>query len=176
MKVCLDYGHGGRDLGACYGAKREADDVLAIGKIVAKHLRAKGVVVQETRKDDSFVSLASRCHIANKANYDYFISFHRNAYFPEIASGTEVYVHPNGSPKARRLASRLQACLVDFGYRDRGVKKANFYVLRGTRAPALLVEIGFIDNSVDNWRFDRHMEEMAKRLAEEIVGTDPQQS
>lgn len=170
MKVCFDYGHGGKDPGALYRGRRESDDVLEMGMEVARQLRQHGVIVHETRSGDHTVSLQRRCQIANMQDYDYFISFHRNAYMPEVARGAETYIYLNPSLKAYYMAFRIQRALADIGFRDRGVKKAKFYVLRKTKAPAILVEMGFIDHGGDNKLWDSKKDEIASALARAILG------
>lgn len=171
VRLCFDYGHGGKDSGACYMGRKESHDVLSIGQEVAKRVRQGGITVDETRTHDVAVSLGERCRYENKRQYDYFISFHRNAYKPELANGAETYMYLNGGPKAYTLARNIQDSLVGLGFHNRGVKRADFYVLRGTRAPSILVEIGFIDHSKDNNLFDSKREEIAEALAGTIIST-----
>ena len=171
MRVCFDYGHGGKDSGACYMDRRESREVLSIGQEVAKQVRQHGIIVDETRTSDRAVSLGERCQFERKKNYDYFISFHRNAYKPEVANGVEVYTYLNGGPKAHNLATNIQNSLVVLGFKNRGIKRANFYVLRETRAPAVLVEIGFIDHSGDNRLLDLKRKEIVETVAQAIVET-----
>lgn len=159
IKLCFDYGHGGKDTGAIYKGRKEAQDNLKVGMAVAKKLRQQGIIVDETRTSDVTLSLKERSDFENKAKYDYFISFHRNAFKPETANGVESYVYITGNDKSRKLAEKIQSALVSTGYKDRGVKTANFYVLKETKAPAILIEIGFIDSTSDNEIFDnKHME------------------
>ena len=94
-RLCFDYGHGGEDPGACYNGRKESNDVLIIGRAVAGEIRRHGVTVDETRISDTTVSLTNRSAFENKNTYDYFISFHRNAYKPEKAEGVEVYTYLN---------------------------------------------------------------------------------
>ena len=164
MRICFDYGHGGKDPGACYMGRKESQEVLSIGKEIAKGVRRQGIIVDETRTEDRTLSLTQRCHFENKKNYDYFISFHRNAYKPEIANGAEVYTYLEGGVVAHRLAQNIQGALVALGFKNRGVKKANFQVLRNTKAPAVLVEIGFIDHSEDNRLYDQKRREIIEAL------------
>jgi len=70
---------------------------------------------------------------------------------------------------AKNLADKIQKGLVDVGFKNRGVKKANFHVLRQTRAPAILLEIGFIDNTKDNIIFDTKFDEIVKVIAKAIL-------
>lgn len=75
----------------------------------------------------------------------------------------------NPGEKSRELAESIQASLVILGFVDRGVKEANYHVLRETKAPAVLVEIGFIDNSEDNNLFDEKRSEIIKAIAKSIL-------
>ena len=169
IRICLDFGHGGNDPGAVYNNRCEKDDVLKIGKSVAAELRRHGVIVDETRTEDITMSLKERSNFENKKKYDYFISFHRNASKPEKAEGVETFTYINQTEKAKSLAEKMQRALVDVGFKDRGVKAANFHVLRETKAPAVLIEIGFIDNSKDNKLFDSNFEKIVKALSKAIL-------
>ena len=168
-RLCFDYGHGGEDGGACYNGRKESNDVLNLGKEVAEEVRRHGVTVDETRTSDITVSLNDRSDFENRNAYDYFISFHRNAYEPEKAKGVETYTYLNPGAKSKDLAQRVQASLVGLGFTDRGVKEANFHVLRETKAPAILIETGFIDNSEDNNLFDAKRNEIIKAIAKAIL-------
>jgi N-acetylmuramoyl-L-alanine amidase len=74
-----------------------------------------------------------------------------------------------GSEKSKELAKRIQTSLIELGFADRGVKTANYYVLRATKAPAVLVEVGFIDSSEDNKLFDSKKDEIAKGIAKAVL-------
>jgi N-acetylmuramoyl-L-alanine amidase len=126
-------------------------------------------VVDEIRTTDKAVSLVERSSFANSKGCDYFISFHRNAFKPEQAKGVETFVYTSPSTKSVQLAEKIQAALVGVGFTNRGVKKANFHVLRETKAPAVLVEVGFIDNSGDNRLFDSKRDEIIKALVKAIL-------
>lgn len=153
-RICADYGHGGSDPGGTYKGRKEKDDALAVGRAVTAELRRHGVTVDETRTSDATVSLKSRSDFENKKAYDYFISFHRNAFKPEAARGAETYTYLNGRPDTKTLAKKINDALAAVGFVNRGIKEANFHVLRETKAPAILTEIGFIDNTADNGIFD----------------------
>jgi N-acetylmuramoyl-L-alanine amidase len=168
-RICTDYGHGGNDSGAVYKGRKESDDNLALGKAVTAELRRHGVIVDETRTEDIAVSLNERSNFENQQVYDYFISFHRNAFKPEQAKGVETYTYLNPGGKAKGLADKIQAALGGVGFTNRGVKAANFHVLRETKAPAVLVEVGFIDNTGDNQLFDGKRDEIVKAIAGAIL-------
>lgn len=169
IRLCFDYGHGGEDPGAVYLGRKEAADVLSLGMEVARDIRRHGVAVDETRTTDVDVPLRNRTDLENKQDYDYFISFHRNAFMKEAASGAETFVYTEAPEKSKTLASKIQAALVEVGFADRGVKAANFHVLRESRAPAVLVEIGFIDNSRDNALFDKKYGEIVKGISRAVL-------
>ncbi|NMB27873.1 MAG: N-acetylmuramoyl-L-alanine amidase [Tissierellia bacterium] len=168
-RLCFDYGHGGEDPGAIYKGRCEKDDTLNLGRAVAKELRRHGVLVDETRTTDKTLSLKERSDMENKKKYDYFISFHRNAFKPETAQGIETFTYTSQTAKAKGLADKIQKELVGVGFKDRSVKKANFHVLRETKAPAVLVEIGFIDNTKDNGLFDSKFDKMAEVISKAIL-------
>ena len=169
VKVCFDYGHGGRDPGALYKGRKESMDNLDLGMSVAEQVGIYSLEIGETRDSDINLSLKERVDFANRGSYDYFISFHRNAFKPEVASGAEVFIHLNASPKAKALAEEIQKGLVSCGFKNRGVKTANFYVLSKTKMPAVLIEIGFIDNSLDNELFDLKRKEIIHEISRAII-------
>lgn len=168
-KLCFDYGHGGNDPGASYKGRREADDVIFIGRKIAEEVRRHGIIVDKTRTSNATVSLQQRSNFENKNNYDYFISFHRNAFKPEQARGVETFIYLNPGAKAEAMAEKIQRALVAIGFSNRGVKRENFHVLRETKAPAILVEMGFIDNSKDNQLFDSKKGQIIEALALAIL-------
>ncbi len=145
MKVCIDAGHGGKDSGAAGRAVAEKWIALDVARRVAEKLRNSAIEVVLTRDEDYFVELAERANLSNNAGADIFISIHCNS-ADESARGTEVWIYP-GEKKDRRLAEDILRRLVErTGFRDRGVKEENFAVLRLTKCPAALVELGFISN------------------------------
>lgn len=168
-RLCFDYGHGGEDPGATYNGRKESNDVLSIGRAIAAEVRRHGITVDETRTTDATVSLNDRSNFENRNTYDYFISFHRNAYQSEKARGVETYTYLNPGEKSKSLSQKIQTSLAALGFADRGVKEANYHVLRETEAPAVLVEIGFIDNTGDNNLFDSKKNEIIKALAKAIL-------
>lgn len=171
MLILFDYGHGGKDPGATYKGRQEANDVLLLRQAIAKQLRAAGLQIDETRTTNTTLSLQQRIEIERKKKYDLFISFHRNAFKPETANGAEVFVFnfANSASKSKPLADKIQRALVNVGFKDRGVKEANFYVLKNTRAPALLLEVGFIDNSIDNKLFDEKFDSIVDVITQAIM-------
>ena len=149
MKWYLDFGHGGKDSGAVSANKtKESNIVLKIGMLVKNNLEKAGEEVVTTREKDLYYSLDYRTSKANKENCDYFVSLHMNSSTNKSAKGVEVWVYDEKS-KVYNLAKNICTNLSkDINTPNRGVKVSkNFYVLRKTKMPSLLIEIDFISNS-----------------------------
>jgi N-acetylmuramoyl-L-alanine amidase len=155
-KVVLDAGHGGFDSGAAGPTGIEEKTValavtLKVGSILAKN----GVEVIYTRTSDNITwstneakNLQERCDISNKAKPDYFVSIHANS-ATAAAVGIETYYY-GGNQSGAKLAQAVQTELIkETGKSNRGIKTANFYVLRNMDATAILVETSFISNPVE---------------------------
>lgn len=171
LLVVLDPGHGGKDPGAVgIGGLQEKDVVLPISHHVRKTLESNGLQVRMTRWDDRFISLAGRTEMANRLDADLFISIHANAISmsrPDV-NGAETFYYSNG----RALAQAIQRSIIaKINMRDRGVKKANFYVLRNSAMPAVLVEVGFVTGRLDAPRLadPNFRQRMADAIADGIL-------
>jgi len=146
--IVVDAGHGGHDVGAKGVEHVEKDLCLQLCLQLQRELEAKGARVVMTRPSDTFVSLESRCAIANSCNADLFVSIHLNSTpTRNSATGTETYWH---TPKSQRLARALHRRVVgSVGSLDRGIRNRRFYVVRNTQMPSVLLEVGFINNRSD---------------------------
>lgn len=147
--IVVDAGHGGRDIGASGRKSNEKDINLKtakrVSKLIRKHCRHVEVIM--TRTNDEYVTLSDRSGMANFFNADLFLSIHSNS-ARGWAEGTETFIHPcaKGS-KSERFARLIEWQYVNHGNRNsRGVKTGNLAVLRETKMPAVLTEIGFISN------------------------------
>ncbi|MEW6045018.1 MAG: N-acetylmuramoyl-L-alanine amidase [Bacillota bacterium] len=155
FKVVIDPGHGGSDPGAIGPTGlREADVTLAVARRVAEII-APHYAVRLTRTDDRglgatpALDLHARAEIANRLDADAYVSIHCNAATTPAAHGVETYSLTTGGT-GERLAKAIQAeMLAATGLTDRGVKTANFAVLRLTKMPAALVEMAFISNPAE---------------------------
>lgn len=150
FKIVIDAGHGGRDQGAAGRKAQEKDITLKIAQRTGKYIRrrTRGVDVILTRDKDEFISLNERANFANFCQADLFISIHANS-ARGYAEGTETFVwNKRHNPWSLKLAQLIQEEYTERGKRkNRGVKKANFAVLRNTNMPAVLTEVGFISNA-----------------------------
>lgn len=152
MRVFIDPGHGGPDVGAVGPTGlREADVVLDVAERLASLLPPGTALL--TRYGDVAVGLAERAAMANQRKADLFVSIHCNAAGNREAQGTESWYHGD-SERGKRLASYLYEELVqEFPQAvRRGVKsdltryRTGFAVLRETAMPAALVELEFISH------------------------------
>jgi N-acetylmuramoyl-L-alanine amidase len=168
--VVVDAGHGGKDNGAFrrYGGA-EKNATLDVATRLERKLRESQFHTVMTRSSDVFVPLDERTAISNSQKNAIFVSVHFNDSRRRGIHGFETYYH---SPVARELAYRIQQHLVTMrGASDRGVKTANFRVLRKAFYPAVLVECGFLSNRSEGAgaKSASYRDELADKIAEAIV-------
>ena len=157
--IIIDAGHGGPDSGAVSpGGLKEKDVVLDIALELIrwnKELSNNTFDIYLTRSSDTLISLGDRTKLAQHLKPYAFISIHSNHAKNKKAVGIEVYTyHPINigyelHSKSYKLATTIcSEITTGLGFVDRGVKTANFQVLRGTKnvCPAVLVELGFLSN------------------------------
>ena len=172
--IVVDAGHGGSDCGAVgQNGLLEKDVTLKVALRLEKYLTEAGVKVLMTRKKDADVAYAyattneelqARVDVGNKNNADLFLSIHIDSFVNPEANGTSVYIYDD-----TYLGKCLHDELIDrLGRKDRGVKFANFYVLRNTAMPASLVELMFISNEEEEaiLREEDTIEQAARALYE----------
>ena len=109
---------------------------------------------------------------ANEAGVDFFISIHRNS-FPQdnAVSGVESLVYDKSGIKLE-MAENINEQLEGIGFVNLGVKaRPGLVVLRRTKMPAVLVEVGFINSDTDNMLFDDNFSDIALAIAEGILDT-----
>lgn len=170
--IMLDAGHGGRDPGAVYRGRQEKDDTLRLVLALGEILQNNGIDVEYTRTTDVYESPYEKAMEANQAGVDFFISIHRNSY-PEdnVVSGVESLVYDLSGIKLE-MAEDINEQLESVGFVNLGVKaRPNLVVLRRTKMPAVLVEVGFINSEIDNQLFDENFEDIAQAIAGGILDT-----
>lgn len=170
--IMLDAGHGGRDPGAVYNGRSEKDDALALTLAVGEILQTRGIDVMYTRTTDVYESPYQKAMEANGAKVDFFISIHRNSNpTPNTSSGVESLVY-NKSGIKLEMAENINEQLETIGFVNLGVKeRPGLVVLRRTKMPAVLVEVGFINSDTDNMLFDNSFDDIALTIAEGILDT-----
>ena len=153
VSICIDPGHGGSDPGAQGCGLSEAEINLNVSMKLKPLLEAAGYEVYMTRTTDTDVSLAGRSSFANSKGVTTFASIHTNS-AGAVACGIETYCYTgctSSKGHAYQQARNIQDEMVavwggDGKLKDRGVKEANFHVVRETSMPATLTELGFINN------------------------------
>ena len=170
--VVIDAGHGGNNPGAVYGGRLEKDDALALSLAVGRILEESDVRVYYTRTDDVYESPAQKAMEGNAVGADYFVSIHRNASpYPNEYTGVETLVYSRYG-EAARLADNINAGLELVGFKKLGInEQPGLAVLRRTRMPAVLVEVGFINTDEDNNIFDQRFDEISQAIADGILDT-----
>ena len=171
-KIMLDAGHGGSDLGAVYNGRQEKDDNLQLMLAVGKILSENGIDVVYTRTTDVYQTPFEKAMLANQSDADFFISFHRNS-SPKANQydGVEVLLYDKSGIKYE-MAENILGAMGEVGFREIGIEeRPGLVVLRRTKMPALLLEIGFINSDVDNQLFDEKFDEIAQGIAGAILGT-----
>lgn len=178
--ITIDPGHGGSDSGAVGpNGYTEKEGAFAISQKVDSILNQSGAKVVMTRDSDVDVygpnasarnELQARVDVGNNANSDIFVSIHCNAFVNPAANGTQTFYY-GSSYQGQRLAQSIQEKMIEAnGLRDRGISTCNFYVVKHSYMPAVLIETAFITNydeeallSDDEWQTT-----MAKAIAEGI--------
>ena len=175
MIIGLDMGH--TLSGAGTGARGYVEETVKnreAGNRLMAMLREKGHTVINCTVDKSSNDLSDRVRKANAQKLDLFVSLHLNAFKSTTSEmGVETHIYNgnySGKEANRRYAQAIQTALVqDVKWIDRKVKESNFYVLRETVAPAVLVELGFCDSQGDMNKWNT--EKIAAALFRGITGT-----
>lgn len=140
--IVIDAGHGGNDFGATMNGVSEKDMVLNIARQIKKASDKDGTYdVILTRTDDTSTTLTERTEQINKLNPEMVISLHINR-TPEkntAKSGYEIFIQ--NTEKSKNLAEKLSAKLGECS-----IKEENLHILRNSKSPAVLVELGYINN------------------------------
>ncbi|MFS1663060.1 GBS Bsp-like repeat-containing protein [Streptococcus sp. zg-JUN1979] len=165
--VYLDAGHGGYDPGASYFGQHEKNLTLQVQQRLKAKLEASGYQVVTSRTTDKAVELLDRSQNANQSQADIFVSLHFNASTSAAANGLETYyyvydanynprlnkTYHNDAERLKRSSDLAQAIQTNVqattGFKNNGVKRETFAVVRETVAPAVLVELGYISNAAE---------------------------
>jgi N-acetylmuramoyl-L-alanine amidase len=174
--VCIDAGHGGKDIGANSGNRLEKDDTLELALKLKEKLEQKDIRVVMTRETDDFLKLSDRNQIANDAQADYFISIHRNA---GKGNGVEEWINAYPDQEAQMYAEAILSNLDAIGISgNRGVKKGtqddateDYAINRDSNMPSVILELGFVNSQTDNELLDQNLDSYAEAICEGIWNT-----
>ena len=172
IKIFIDQGHNpqGVNAGAEGFGMREQDITYNVGMYLADILRNDSRFEVKTSRNSpnevlgtsNSTSLAARVNAANSWSADYFISIHANANTNPAINGSEVYVYQEYTQAYYLAEQVLQAIVERVGTKDNGVRlNPSLYVLRRTKMPAILVELGYITNESDAQKLKDNQYEFA---------------
>lgn len=182
--IVIDAGHGGYDPGAVWGDFYEKDVNLKISKILQRLLEEKGAKVVLTRDGDynyalkgqrgieaKRYDLQKRIDIANEHNADILLTIHVNSTRERVVQGAEVFYHRTSqNGKSLALAIQQQFALIT-GMKKREAKISNCYMVRRSKMPAVLVEVGYLSNAEERERLQdpRYLTVLAEKIADGVV-------
>lgn len=161
IKVYIDQGHNPRDYntGAEGNGYFEQDITYEVGRLLYNYLEANPEFTPRLSRPtpdtvlgtSNASSVITRVNQANSWGADVFISIHTNASVNPSANGSEALIYSTSADEAYALAENILTEMTQItGLRNRGiVERPGLYVLRRTRMPAVLVEMGFITNPED---------------------------
>lgn len=167
--VIIDPGHGGHDRGGNSGKVYEKHLALDTALRLEYYLKQKGIRTKMTRRSDIFISLHGRAAYGNKYSNSIFVSIHYNHSWKRDPHGLETFYR---SAEGKKLASFIQNGMVrKVRTINRGVKYANFYVIRHSKHPAVLVECGFVSNSREREKMKKawFRQSLAEGIGEGII-------
>ena len=177
--VVIDAGHGGTDPGAAGNSIKEKDINLGIALKLEKLLKGKNIKTFLLRQDDTFVGLYDRPYIANALNATLFLSIHNNAIDNTAVSGTETLYSPdnsvNSSFTGKKFAQLIQDLLIQNlnSVNRKTVSRPGLVVLKYTKMPSALAEIGFVTNTNEakNLMDDLYQQKVAQALCDAITNS-----
>ena len=175
VKIVIDAGHGGKELGAVGCCRNyEKDFNLSIARYVEEYLKKMGANVYMTRNSDKFVSLSDRVKYTNEKDAQIFVSIHANSLpdsqNPQLHRGSSIYYYYD---EARPLCeSILNSVANSMNLNIEGIRQASFAVVRNTSAVSVLVETAYVINPDDNELLmtDSFRQKYAGAIAEGIKG------
>ncbi|MBW8347995.1 N-acetylmuramoyl-L-alanine amidase [Bacillus sp. IITD106] len=151
-RIVLDPGHGGNDIGASgQNGTIEKEVTLETAKKIKAALEQAGAEVLLTRDDDEYVALEDRVLYAIENKSNLFISIHYDAFETNDVHGmTTYYYHKRDEKMAESIHTHIAK--QNISSRDRGLSYGDYYVLRESKMPAVLLELGYISNEEDENR------------------------
>ncbi|MEQ9186283.1 MAG: N-acetylmuramoyl-L-alanine amidase [Cryomorphaceae bacterium] len=173
LKIIIDAGHGGDDPGHQVGDVAEKNITASVAEKLTKLLRAAGFDVVVTRDGDAFVPLAQRIDSINSNEKELLISLHLNAADKEDVRGLEMFIPNDSHPHhalSKQFGNHLGRVLNEEAVLNRGMKTADFYVLKNSARPSILVELGFMssDKDLELLKTESYQNELADHLLKSI--------
>lgn len=176
--VVVDAGHGGQDGGTTgVSGAVEAPLNLAVAKLVQSELEKKGVQVIMTRTNDDALAdtkdkdMAARREIIRTEGVDAVVSIHMNNFSDPGISGPMVF-YMKGAEQGKLLATEVVNAVCDaLGRSRRLANPGDYYMVRECKAPAAIVECGFLSNAEDERKLQQgeYQRTLAKAISDGVV-------
>ena len=149
--IVIDAGHGGHDTGSKIDDDLESKIVESIAKKISLLNQENDIEIILLREHDSFIDLNERVNRINKINPDLVLSLHLNSSKNKNGNGINAYVSPlnNFYRKALEKAEGLIDKISNDNLKKGAVKDANLFVIKNSKCPAILLEIGYLSNEND---------------------------
>lgn len=179
--IYIDAGHGGKDPGAIYKEIKEKDINLNYSKKIGEYLESYGAVVYYIRDDDYDLSitdkrrkksdLSNRVKLINESKCDMYLSIHMNSEKTGLWYGPQVFYN-SINKNNKLLAEKVQKKLKKQKLSSRKIALINnAYMYNKIRIPGILIEVGFLSNSVDRNKVlnEEYASEFSKAISVGII-------
>lgn len=149
--IVIDAGHGGKDPGAKIDEELESKIVESIAKKIKALNSSEDLKIILLREDDSFLSLSDRVNKINQIKPDMLISLHLNASKNPNEKGVNAFISSQNGfyDKSLEKANQLIENISNNNLTKGGVKDANLYIIKNSKCPAILLEVGYLSNAND---------------------------
>lgn len=170
INVVIDAGHGGSDNGVSIDGTTEKKIVEQLITKIQAFNKNKNIVIHFTRSTDKFIPLDDRTTFINTIKPDLVLSLHVNSSSNTNNSGMEFYVskESNSYEKSNLIAEKFQSKFLSANFKVAEIKNANFYILKKSEVPAIIMELGYLSNENDKKVLVNSMEQnqIAKKIIE----------
>jgi len=169
FSVVIDASHGGKDTGALSksGSISEKDISLDISKRIVSELSKKDIKAYLSRKDDRFLSLEDRINFFEKSGANLVISIHTNTSNDNSKNGYTTFYQVNNDGSLRLSKCIHKELNLETILQDNGIKTTKAYLLKNSKIPTVLLELGYISNDNDFYNLvdEVNQDTFAKHIA-----------
>ncbi len=165
----IDAGHGGFDNGSNNGNIVESEYSLELAQKIQQLAKKKNINVILTRDGNDFLDLQSRVNKMHELDPELVISLHLNSASNKELKGAEVFINKdNTDANTEKIGAELAQLVSINSIENRGLKKANFKILRDSKKPTFLIELGFASNPTDaeTLKSAYHKNQLAEKIVQ----------
>nr|WP_314544091.1 N-acetylmuramoyl-L-alanine amidase [uncultured Empedobacter sp.] len=165
----IDAGHGGFDKGSNNGNIVESEYSLELAQKIQQLAKKKNINVILTRDGNDNLDLQSRVDKMHELDPELVISLHLNSASNKELKGAEVFINKdNTDANTEKIGTELAQLVSINSIENRGLKKANFKILRDSKKPTFLIELGFASNPTDaeTLKSAYHKNQLAEKIVQ----------